>query len=73
MRGVAGDFQFAHHAPGERLGSTVKPTPKKGKKSQGGDLFASTEADFFGFKKGTSALLSQRIECSSTVQVPSQR
>lgn len=57
--GTAGDFQFAHHAPGEKLGSApVKPAPsKKGKKTAGGDLFASTEADFFGFKKSTFPFL----------------
>jgi hypothetical protein len=54
----ANDFQFAHHAPGQTFGSSVgKPTPKKSKRATGGDLFASTEADFFGFSKKGGSLM----------------
>ena len=50
---IADDFQFAHHAQGQTLGSTSvgKSTAKKSKRATGADLFASTEADFFGFPK----------------------
>lgn len=51
---IADDFQFAHHAPGQTLGSTSvgkSTTAKKSKRATGADLFASTEADFFGFSK----------------------
>lgn len=49
---TADDFRFSHHAPGQVLGSTTnKATPKKAKKGNNADLFASTEADFFGFPK----------------------
>lgn len=54
FRCAANDFQFSHHAPGQTFGaaaSTGKPTPKKAKRAAGADLFASTEADFFGFSK----------------------
>lgn len=53
---IGGDFQFANHAPGQTLASTTVNKPKK-KKATGGDLFASTEADFFGFSKKSRSSL----------------
>jgi DNA topoisomerase 2-associated protein PAT1 len=65
---ISGDFQFANHAPGQTLASTTVNKPKK-KKAAGGDLFASTEADFFGFSKKSrsSPFLSCR-RCSFRLQ-----
>ncbi|KAJ9094120.1 hypothetical protein QFC19_008072 [Naganishia cerealis] len=70
---ITDDFRFSHHAPGQVLGSTAnKATPKKSKKGNNTDLFASTEADFFGFsKKSTKPKVSNAISKPSSVVISS--
>ncbi|KAJ9098652.1 hypothetical protein QFC21_004300 [Naganishia friedmannii] len=70
---VTDDFRFSHHAPGQVLGSTAnKATPKKSKKGNNADLFASTEAEFFGFsKKSAKPKVSNTIAKPSSVVISS--
>jgi hypothetical protein len=63
---VPGTITYFHRKSLQAGGSAaVKSTPKKGKKSQGGSLFALTKSEVFGFNKSTSSLLRTRHSDSS--------